>query len=76
MVYYRCGSCGQEEPHPVSFEHRSCNACGQHQSKEWEARQKARLLPVPYHMVTFTVPSEFRDLSRRHPKLCYTLLFR
>ena len=27
-------------------------------------------------MVTFTVPSEFRELFRRHPKLCYTLLFR
>ena len=76
MVYYRCGDCGKVEPHPVSCGHRACNACGQHHSKEWEARQKARLLPVPYHMVTFTVPSEFRELFRRHPKLCYTLLFR
>lgn len=76
MVYYRCGDCGTVEPHPVSCGHRACNACGQHKSKEWEARQKARLLPVPYHMVTFTVPWEFRDLFRRHPKLCYGLLFR
>lgn len=76
MVYYRCGDCGKVEPHPVSCGHRACNACGQHHSKEWEARQKARLLPVPYHMITFTVPSEFRELFRRHPKLCYTLLFR
>ena len=75
MVYYRCGDCGEVEPHPVSCGHRACNACGQHKSKQWEARQKARLLPVPYHMVTFTVPSEFRDLFRRHPQLCYTLLF-
>ena len=76
MVYYRCGDCGKVEPHPVSCGHRACNACGQHHSKEWEARQKARLLPVPYHMVTFTVPSEFRELFRRRQKLCYTLLFR
>jgi hypothetical protein len=76
MVYYRCGGCGKVEPHPVSCGHRACNACGQHKSKEWEARQKSRLLPVPYHMVTFTVPSEFRDVFRRHPKLCYSLLFR
>ena len=76
MVYYRCGDCGKVEPHPVSCGHRACNACGQHHSKEWEARQKARLLPVPYHMITFTVPSEFRELFRRHQKLCYTLLFR
>ena len=58
MVYYRCGDCGKVEPHPVSCGHRACNACGQHKRKEWEARQKSRLLPVPYHMVTFTVPSE------------------
>ncbi len=76
MVYYRCGDCGKVEPHPVSCGHRACNACGQHKSREWEARQKSRLLPVPCHMVTFTVPSEFRDLFRSHPRLCYTLLFR
>jgi len=76
MVYYRCGDCGKVEPHPVSCGHRACNACGQHKSKVWEARQKSRLLPVPCHMVTFTVPSEFRDLFRSHPRLCYTLLFR
>ncbi len=76
MVYYRCGDCGKVEPHPVSCGHRACNACGQHKSKEWEARQKSRLLPVPYHMVTFTIPSEFRDFFRKHQKLCYSLLFR
>ena len=76
MVYYRCGDCGEVQPHPVSCGHRACHGCGQHKSKEWEARQKSRLLPVPYHMVTFTVPSEFRDLFRSHQKLCYSLLFR
>ena len=76
MVYYRCEDCGEVEPHPVSCGHRACPACGQHKSKEWEARQKSRLLPVPYHMVTFTVPSEFRDFFRSHQKLCYNLLFR
>ena len=75
-VYVRCGECGQVESHPVSCGHRACNACGQHQSKEWEARQKSRLLPVPYHMITFTVPAEFRNVFRRHPKLCYDLFFR
>jgi hypothetical protein len=42
---------------------------------EWEARQKARLLPVPYHMVTFTIPAEFRMLFRRRQRLCYDLFF-
>ena len=42
----------------------------------WEARQKSRLLPVPYHLVTFTMPSEFRALFRSHQRLCYDLFFR
>ena len=75
MVYYRCGDCGRMEAAPVSCGHRACNACGQHKAATWEARQKSRLLPVPYHMVTFTVPSEFRGLFRSHQRLCYDLFF-
>lgn len=76
LVFYRCDDCGRIDASPVSCGHRACNACGQHKAAEWEARQKARLLPVPYHMVTFTIPSEFRDLFRSHQKLCYDLFFR
>ena len=75
-VFYRCDDCGRMEAHPISCGHRACNGCGQHKSVEWEARQKARLLPVPYHMVTFTIPAEFRALFRSHQELCYDLLFR
>ena len=67
-VYYRCEDCGRMETRPVSCGHRACNACGQHKSMEWEAQQKARLLPVPYHMVTFTITSEFRELFRSNQK--------
>ncbi|MCX6858349.1 MAG: transposase [Verrucomicrobia bacterium] len=74
-VFYRC-DCGKVEARPVSCGHRACNGCGQHKSMEWEARQKARLLPVPYHMVTFTIPAEFRALFRANQELCYDLLFR
>ncbi len=75
-VLYRCKDCDKVEARPVSCGHRACNACGQHKSMEWEARQKARLLPVPYQMATFTVPSEFRTLFRANQELCYDLLFR
>ena len=74
-VLYRC-DCGRMEARPISCGHRACNGCGQHKSLEWEARQKARLLPVPYHMVTFTIPAEFRALFRANQELCYDLLFR
>jgi Putative transposase/Transposase zinc-binding domain len=75
-VLYRCNGCGRMEARPISCGHRACNGCGQHKSMEWEARQKARLLPVPYHMVTFTIPAEFRALFRANQELCYDLLFR
>jgi len=75
-VFYRCHDCGKVEARPVSCGHRACNGCGHHKSMEWEARQKARLLPVPYHMVTFTIPAEFRALFRANQELCYDLLFR
>ena len=75
MVYYRCGQCGKMEAAPVSCGHRACNGCGHHKAAQWEARQKARLLPVPHHLVTFTVPSEFRNLFRSHQRLCYDLFF-
>lgn len=76
LVFYRCDDCGRVDASPVSCGHRACNTCGQHKAAEWEARQKARLLPVPYHMVTFTIPSEFRDIFRSHQRLCYDLFFR
>lgn len=75
-VFYRCHDCGRMEARPISCGHRACNGCGQHKSLEWEARQKARLLPVPYHMATFTIPSEFRALFRANQQLCYDLFFR
>jgi len=34
------------------------------------------LLPVPYFMVTFTLPEELRRLARSHQMLMYDLLFR
>jgi hypothetical protein len=34
------------------------------------------LLPVPYFMLTFTLPEGLRDLARRRQKLIYRLLFR
>lgn len=75
-VYHHCTDCGQWQAAPVSCGHRACNACGAHRSRQWEARQRERLLPVPYHLVTFTIPAEFRALFRAHQKLCYDMLFK
>jgi hypothetical protein len=37
-------------------------------------QQRARLLPCPYYLLTFTLPSELRALARSHQKLVYGLL--
>jgi hypothetical protein len=71
---YRC-DCGQTHYAYHSCAHRACNQCGQGDAAAWTARQKTKLLPVPYFLVTFTVPQQLRRLIRTHQSLFYTLLF-
>jgi hypothetical protein len=39
-------------------------------------KQQASLLPVPYFMVTFTLPAALRDVTRRNQQAVYNLFFR
>jgi hypothetical protein len=55
---------------------RHCPQCGQTDADAWLARQRARLLlPVPYFLVTFTVPEALRHFIRSHPAIALDLLF-
>ncbi len=72
---YRCGQCGREHFAWHSCNHRACPKCGHGQAEHWIEQQKQRLLPVPYFLVTFTVPQELRALIRSHQKQFYELLF-
>jgi len=74
-IYVRCPDCRHSEWRPMSCGHRSCPKCQNHETSEWIDRQQGKLLPVPYFMVTFTLPQEFRPLAFRHQKKMYTLLF-
>ena len=65
-LHYAYHSCG----------HRACHQCGQGDAKEWATRQENKLLPVPYFLVTFTVPEELRETIRAHPHELYAALFR
>lgn len=38
--------------------------------------QQALLLPVPYFLLTFTLPAELRQIASQNQKLIYNLLFR
>ena len=55
---------------------RHCPQCGQRDTDAWLAQQRARLLlPVPYFLVTFTVPEALRHFIRSHPAIALDLLF-
>ena len=55
---------------------RHCPLCGQTDADHWLQRQQARLLlPVPYFLVTFTVPAELRLFIRAHLQIGLDLLF-
>ena len=72
---YRCGQCAKSDFAYHSCHHRSCPRCGGNRTADWTHRQCARLLPVPYFMVTFTVPAALRALFVVEPKIMINLLF-
>jgi hypothetical protein len=72
---YRC-DCGQEHYAYHSCNHRACPQCGHADATEWLDRQRRKLLPVPYYLVTFTVPAQLRPVIRSHQQDLYPLLLR
>ena len=72
---YGCPSCLEFQYSYHSCRNRHCPKCQHELTQDWLAVQNELLLPVPYFMLTFTLPSELREQVRRNQKLMYTLLF-
>jgi hypothetical protein len=72
---YRC-ACGREHFAYHSCNHRACPRCGRDDAAEWLAKQRARLLPVPYFLVTFTLPEQLREPVRAAMKPWYGALLK
>ena len=72
---YRCG-CGQHHFTWHSCRHRACPQCGFDDNQAWLAKQQTRLLPVPYFLVTFTVPEALREPIRAAPPLWFGALLK
>jgi Putative transposase/Transposase zinc-binding domain len=70
---YRC-DCGRLEFVYHSCNHRACPQCGHADATQWLDRQRQRLLPVPYYLVTFTVPEQLRPCFFSHQRVLYSLL--
>jgi hypothetical protein len=73
---YQCEECGETHYQYHSCQNRHCPQCQHQLGEQWLANQQALLLPVPYFMVTFTLPAALHDVARRHQKTVYNILFR
>lgn len=74
-LFVRCSGCDHAMWRPHSCGHRSCPQCQNHAASLWWDRQQAKLLPVEYFRVTFTLSYELRQLAWHHPIHVYNLLF-
>jgi hypothetical protein len=72
---YSCPSCGETRYSYHSCRNRHCPKCQHERTEEWLDLQRDLLLPVPYFMLTFTLPEELRGLTRQNQKLFYHILF-
>jgi hypothetical protein len=73
---YRCPDCCKDHFVYHSCNHRACPQCGNAEATEWIQRQKRKLLPVPYYLITFTVPEGLRPWLRSHQKAGYRWLLK
>ena len=71
-----CEDCEKTHYSYHSCKNRMCPKCQNNQATVWLNKQYKKLLPVDYFMVTFTIPSELRDLFRNNQKECYNLFFK
>lgn len=72
---YACPICQQFQYAYHSCRNRHCPKCQHEQTQSWLKVQQELLLPVPYFFLTFTLPSQLRDLVRANQKALYALLF-
>jgi len=73
---YHCPDCDQSIYQYHSCRNRHCPKCQNEQAQHWLEQQRDLLLPVPYFMLTFTLPAPLRSLARSHQARLYDLLFR
>jgi len=73
---YFCEHCNELWYRYHSCRNRHCPKCQHQAAQAWLKKQCQLLLPVPYFLVTFTLPSELRDAARSNQQAIYNLLFR
>jgi hypothetical protein len=71
-----CERCSERRYSYHSCRNRHCPKCQGHRTRRWLQKQRERLLPVPYYLLTFTLPAELRPIARSRPGLLYSILFK
>lgn len=72
----QCDHCGRKVYAYHSCGNRHCPKCHGVQTARWLEKWRARLLPCPHYLLTFTLPAELRPLALAHPRKVYGLLMR
>ncbi|MFZ5534577.1 MAG: IS91 family transposase [Patescibacteria group bacterium] len=72
---YTCPECGEQQYSYHSCRNRHCPKCQNEQAQEWLEAQQDLLLPVPYFMLTFTLPAALSQIVRSNQQLIYNLFF-
>jgi len=75
LVQYSDPECEKIGFIPHSCGHRNCPHCQNHESQQWIDNQLSKQLPAEYYLITFTLPSQLRNIAWKNQKLVYTLFF-
>ena len=71
-----CHDCQHEETFALSCGHRFCPQCQNTAVDQWLERQRGKLLPVDYYLVTFTVPAQLRVFAYANQREVYDQLIK
>ena len=72
----QCEACAHQRVAYNSCRNRHCPKCQGRERAQWAAAEQARLLPVDYFHVVFTLPHALNPLLRVNRRLLYGLLLR
>jgi len=72
----RCDTCGHVQYAYNSCRNRHCPKCQYLKQVVWVDKLKARLLPVKYFHIVFTIPASLHKLFYANQDICYDLLMK
>jgi len=71
-----CQDCDAQDTFNLSCGHRFCPQCQHATGEQWIARQRGKLLPCDYFLITITLPKQLRKLVYDHQKIAYDHLIK